>query len=554
MHGLTASSADDAWRVAQFDRELARISAGVGDHETRLRHADVRALLRHRLRGRPTRSNFRTGTLTVCTMVPMRSVPHRVVCLVGLDDGVFPRLESVDGDDVLARRPLTGERDIRSEDRQLLLDAIGAATETLVITYAGRGEHTNDDKPPAVPLGELLDTLDRTSSGARARRRARPAPAPALRRGQPDVRRRWCGPSTGRSPSTAPRWPARGRPGRPGPRPGPWCPIRCPPRAAAEEVSLSDLQDFFAHPVRSFLRQRLRVTTPYDVDETKDAIPITLDGLEKWEVGDRLVRDVLAGGDPQAAMLAEQLRGLLPPEELGAAMLTEHRHARTPARGGRGAAAVRGPRTLDVDIDLGDRRLTGTVGNVFGNNLVAVSYSSLGAKHRLAAWLDALALAAGRPDENWTAHTIGRWGRSGRRALVSPMPDDDARTLLRDLVAVMERGQREPLPLPVRTSLAFAEEFAIGERGGSQADPDAKARAEWVTPRFNDSGFPKEDGDQWHVRAWGEAAPYDVLAAPLLRDEEPDEVSDGGRAPHRLGHYALRVWSPLLSHELVRGI
>jgi exodeoxyribonuclease V gamma subunit len=179
-----------------------------------------------------------------------------------------------------------------------------------------------------------------------------------------------------------------------------------------------------------------------------------------------------------------------------------------------------------------------------------VSYSSLGAKHRLAAWLDALALAAGRPDENWTAHTIGRWGRSsGRRALISPMPDHEARTHLRDLVAVMERGQCEPLPLPVKTSLAFAEEFAIAARAGGsgQADPDAKARAEWVTPRFNDSGFPKEDGDQWHVRAWGSSAPYDVLAAPLLAGEEGD-------APHRLAHYALRVWSPLLAHELVRGI
>ena len=78
--------------------------------------------------GRPTRANFRTGTLTVCTMVPMRSVPHRVVCLVGLDDGVFPRAAAVDGDDVLGRRPLTGERDVRSEDRQLLLDALLAAT------------------------------------------------------------------------------------------------------------------------------------------------------------------------------------------------------------------------------------------------------------------------------------------------------------------------------------------------------------------------------------------------------------------------------------------
>ncbi|NKE29713.1 exodeoxyribonuclease V subunit gamma, partial [Mycobacterium tuberculosis] len=103
---------------------------------------DVRALLDAQLAGRPTRANFRTGTLTVCTMVPMRSVPHRVVCLVGLDDGVFPRLSHPDGDDVLAREPMTGERDIRSEDRQLLLDAIGAATQTLVITYTGADERT----------------------------------------------------------------------------------------------------------------------------------------------------------------------------------------------------------------------------------------------------------------------------------------------------------------------------------------------------------------------------------------------------------------------------
>ena len=97
----------------------------------------MRALLAQRLRGRPTRSNFRTGTLTVCTMVPMRSVPHRVVCLVGLDDGVFPRSTAVDGDNVLARRPAPASATLRSEDRQLLLDAIDAATETLVITYTG---------------------------------------------------------------------------------------------------------------------------------------------------------------------------------------------------------------------------------------------------------------------------------------------------------------------------------------------------------------------------------------------------------------------------------
>jgi exodeoxyribonuclease V gamma subunit len=125
----------------------------------------VRALLSARLAGRPTRANFRTGTLTVCTMVPMRSVPHRVVCLLGLDDGVFPRFGLDDGDDVLARRPVTGERDVRAEDRQLMHDAILAATESLVITYTGANEYTGQPRPPAVPVGELLDALDHTTEG-----------------------------------------------------------------------------------------------------------------------------------------------------------------------------------------------------------------------------------------------------------------------------------------------------------------------------------------------------------------------------------------------------
>ena len=152
---------DDAWQTSQLQREFGDVLTNAGPRaETTMRLPDVRALLDRHLAGRPTRANFRTGTLTVCTMVPMRSVPHRVVCLVGLDDGVFPRLGVVDGDDVLARDPMTGERDIRSEDRQLLLDAIGAATDKLVITYTGANEYSGQERPPAVPLAELLDTLD----------------------------------------------------------------------------------------------------------------------------------------------------------------------------------------------------------------------------------------------------------------------------------------------------------------------------------------------------------------------------------------------------------
>ena len=92
----------------------------------------------------------------------MRSVPHRVVCVLGLDDGEFPRKAPRDGDDMLLEDPHLGDRDPRAEDRQMLLDALLAATERLIITYTGNDERTNLARPPAVPVAELLDVVDRT--------------------------------------------------------------------------------------------------------------------------------------------------------------------------------------------------------------------------------------------------------------------------------------------------------------------------------------------------------------------------------------------------------
>ncbi|PKH40186.1 DNA helicase/exodeoxyribonuclease V, gamma subunit [Nocardioides alpinus] len=544
VHALTSTPLDEIWQVAQFDREVARIAAGAADTGTTLRQADVRALLQQRLRGRPTRSNFRTGTLTVCTMVPMRSVPHRVVCLVGLDDGVFPRVSTVDGDDVLARRPRTGERDLRAEDRQLFLDAIVAATDKLVITYTGRGEHTGAERPPAVPLGELLDALDRTTSAPVRDRVLTHHPLQPF-----DEANFVAGRLRGGGAFTFDRFALAGASAARSDREavGVLVPAPLPVAdATPQDLSLADLQDFFAHPVRGFFR-RLRIARPYAADEVKDAIPITLDALEKWAVGDRLAAEVLGGADAIAVGEALRVTGQLPPGPLGKGVLDEIVTVVRPLVI-RALELRRGPqRSLDVDIDLGGgRRLSGTVGDVWGNNAVSVSFSNLGAKHRLAAWINALALAAGLPDENWTVHTIGKHRSGGQVQLIGPMAQHQAEQWLRDLVALYDAGQCEPLPVPVKTSLAWAEEFRR-VRDGSDGDPDVKGRAAWETPRFNDSGFPLEDADAWHVRAFGEHADYALLASPTRAGEA---------GPHRLGHFAWRLWSPLIDggHEQIRGL
>ena len=100
-----ATGARDAWQRARARSACSTTSSPRDDRggstRTTLALPEVRALLADRLQGRPTRANFRTGHLTICTLVPMRSVPHRVVCLLGLDDGVFPRKAPRDGDDLL---------------------------------------------------------------------------------------------------------------------------------------------------------------------------------------------------------------------------------------------------------------------------------------------------------------------------------------------------------------------------------------------------------------------------------------------------------------------
>jgi exodeoxyribonuclease V gamma subunit len=519
---LTRVERSEQWQVGQMQRELGRVEAEAGERGvSALRLTDVRAMLGDHLEGRPTRANFRAGSLTVCTMVPMRSVPHRVVCLLGLDDGVFPRQRAVDGDDALARTPVTGERDIRSEDRQLLLDAIGAATETLVVTYTGADPHTGQDRPPAVPLGELLDALDRTTQ-APVRAEvvvAHPLQGFDLRNVEPGRLGTPAGtPFTfDQQMARAAAVTTRARPPQP---PFLLEPLSDPAsRSAADDVALDDLVRFFRDPVKGFFRA-LDLTLPWDVDAVSDAMPVEIDALETWGVGDRMLADMLHGIHPDTARALEWRRGGLPPGQLGWRKATEVRETAMNLAVAALTHRQVEPRAHDVDIALrGGRRLTGTVTPVYGDRLVAVGYSRLDGKHLLESWVRLLALAAGHPDHNWSALTIGRAPRGSQAAqrLLGPTAAEPL-SLLGDLVELYDQGRRAPLQLPLKTSFAWA----TAARAGQPA-MDAAAQ-KWRSGRF-----PGEDADAAHVRVWGEHRDLaDLTELPAL---------------------AERLWFPLLDNE-----
>jgi exodeoxyribonuclease V gamma subunit len=441
------------------------------------------------------------------------------------------------------------------EDRQMLLDALLAAQDRLIIMFSGNDERTNAPRPPAVPVGELLDTVDRTAKIERGAARERVIIRHPL---QPfDPRNFVAGeivPGTpwGFDPSAL-----AGAIALTGERKGtpPFLAAPLPPLAASR-LTLEDLIAFAERPVRAFLRQRLGISVSDADDEVQDALPVELDALERWGIGQRLLEGTLAGIDPRQCIRAEIARGSLPPGQLGVPVIERLWPGvdaiATCARSFAGADET--PRSVEVNTALrGARRLTGSVSGVRGHVLLAVSYARLSPRHRLAAWVRLLALSAAHPEAPFEAVTVGRAGYGSYAdvsvARIAPLAPDPAtrahRALaqLESLVDLRDRGLREALPLPTLTVAAYARAATGGD------DPQAAAAQTW-TSRF---GFEGEDVDPDHQRAFGGVRTLADLLATAPRDDEAGAGWDPGE-PSRLGRYARRLWDGLLAAETVQEL
>jgi len=164
---------------------------------------------------------------------------------------------------------------------------------------------------------------------------------------------------------------------------------------------------------------------------------------------------------------------------------------------------------------------------------VLVTYSKLSGKQLIEAWIELLALSAAQPGRDLTAVYVGRSDEGSAAARLLGQPQDPPLAVLRDLVALYDAGRREPLPLPARTSFAWATARHSG------ANPLSKAAAEWNSH----PGRPRENEKPAPAKAWGHRAPLDALLVPPRTGEEVTGEDT------RLGAFAARLWLPLLQAE-----
>jgi exodeoxyribonuclease V gamma subunit len=441
----------------------------------------------------------------------MRSIPFRVICLIGMNDDVFPRRSSALGFDLMAQRPRPGDRSLRTDDRYIFLEAVISARERLYVSYVGQSVQDDSPIPPSVLVSELLDYvkqacgLSETAARDRlvARHRLQPF-SPSYFTGDGKLY------SYSREDRDACQTLLSVRRD-----PASFVPEPLPADEGAGEVLLEDLQYFFSNPARFLLTRRLNVRLEEYGDEVEEREPFDISGREKARMTGLLCRRALEGGDVEGLYDAFRAAGTLPHGSVGRhafrsllpgiTAFTREVHAR---RSGGELSPC------DLEMAVGERTLRGRVSGIWKEGLLSYRYSKATARDKLGLWIRHLALNAAGPDgyPRRSAHVASD-------SIIGLEPVEKAAAELEKLVRIYLRGTRELLPFFPEASLEFA--MGIAKEKSPEEAVEA-ARKKWDP---GDHGW-TEARDGYFDLCFGQVDPLDEKFSSL----------------------ALEVFTPLLGH------
>ncbi len=469
----------------------------------------VRYYLEKRLREEELSGGFITGAVTFCEMLPMRSIPFRVVCLVGMNSDAYPREYRPVGFDLMAHDPRPGDRSLRDEDRYLFLEAILSARECLYVSYVGQSIRDNSEIPSSVLVSELLDyvgdgfevcdgtgTLEHLVTKHKLQ-----AFSASYFSGEGrlfsysqedcDAAEIGSGPPSERKPFLAA--PIRAVGGEP------------------REIAISGLRSFFRNTCRYFLNHRMgvyfseRASVP-----SQDESFYRLDALQDFTLKSRLVDMKLEGEELDPYYRVARGQGTLSPGAPGKSVFSENKEiAETLAV--EVASRCTGSRLppLDINITVNGFRITGRLDKIWTSGMVAYrTVKNDKIKHHLDVWIDHLLLnCAAKPSYPETSMflCIGKAWRYTH--------PEDSEAVLATLLTHYVKGQAEPLRFFPESSGHYVERL---EGGGTRDRALQAARSQWEGSGFGPGRG--EGDDPYHHLCFGGVDPFDDTFAAIAVD------------------------------------
>ncbi|WP_336367840.1 exodeoxyribonuclease V subunit gamma [Marinobacter sp. C2H3] len=429
---------------------------------------------------------FLAGKVNFATLMPMRAIPFRVVCLLGMNDGDYPRSRPPVDFDLMARDYRPGDRSRREDDRYLFLEALLSARGQLYISWVGRSIRDDSERPPSVLVSQLRDHLDGlwsiagapgqpVSAALTTRHPLQPFsrayfPAANGDNGNPDQPRPLADILRDRRLFTYEReWRSAHGAGSED-----TVPAGLPYRAPEEPIGLADLATFLKAPIDHFYQRRLQVRFETVDDDDTDNENFDLDGLDRWRLDNELIAEaVLKAGDDDDLQdrLTRTLDRMARRGDLGMGV-TEHRlrselAGRLPDLFGRYQQALADwPRALPEPEPF-SYRFTDATGTVEVADLIGnLRANANGDRCRLVVASAGLLAGAGSGKKiryanllrDWVIHLAGQLDGPGfetrilakeekREFRFPPLPPEAARSRFEAILARWMEATTRPLPL-----------------------------------------------------------------------------------------------------------
>ncbi len=383
---------------------------------------------------------FLLGQVSFCSMIPMRSVPFRIIAVLGLNNGDFPRQRPPRGFDLMAQEIRPGDRSLRGDDRYLFLETLISARNKLYLSYQGKDIKTNLVREPSLVLKELMDYLQRGYGWSLTGDATDLIQLPM----QPFSAENYAE-KTGREAafqSFDPGWLCLLQSRSKGNQ------VNLPPAGdAGKELQLETLLQFFCHPPCHFARQQLGLYLGKDeAAGSEDHEPFVVNDLDRYLFQEQLVQSHLEGGNDQEILLQARLSGRLPDTPVIDEVLEDWAQqagefAQQLANQG-GAELV----VEQVQIELQGQSLSASLPRV-GDGLLFYRLANVKAKDDMRLWLHHL-FAQCLPEAVGGLVTRGIF-RHGKKTdkfcQVVFAPVDDAPKMLRQLLDVWREGMNRPL-------------------------------------------------------------------------------------------------------------
>ncbi len=422
----------------------------------------VREYLKECLQEQGVGRGFLSGGVTFCAMLPMRSIPFRVVCLVGMNFDAFPRQSRHVGFDLMALNPRRGDRSKRNDDRYLFLESILSARDSLYISYVGQSPEDNSIIPPSPLVSELMDYIQENFAGQRQDIIKQIITKHPLQAFSPayfgDDSKLF---SYSEENLNAVKY-ANDK------SHGSMCLVNEPigePEENFKSVDVETFIRFFINPAKFFLKQRLNVVFPGEDVRIQDYEPLEVKDLEKYHLEQSLIEKRLAGKDFQELYDPVRAAGILPHGKQGKVLFQRKCNEIESFMGTLKRlqeGEVREP--IDFSIDVSGMQLNGIIGDIYSEGLLIYRYSKVKPKDFIGAWIKHLVLNYVAP-----ADYPGKTLLLGKDALYVFNEVQKAQDILCELANIYICGISKPIHFFPETALEYAKATARQPHNGRAA-------------------------------------------------------------------------------------